>query len=292
MRATLARGGLAGMAEDAERAYALEPEASPWRATCRLLGGTALQLMNRGDEAIRQLQEGARLAAITAPHVHALCLTQLAIAVLPREEWDDATELATRARAQVERHDLGAYPTSALVFAASALVRAHRGLIDAARQDFTAALCLRGRLVEFAAWYDVELAVVLAEAALRLGDLGRTRDLLRDANRMIRPLPDAQTLALWIEKSSSRLESVLGPGGTLPSSLTTAELRILRYLPTHLSFREIAERVYVSVHTVRSQANAVYRKLEVSGRSEAVARARSLGFLDAKAAARGPLSDG
>ena len=81
----------------------------------------------------------------------------------------------------------------------------------------------------------------------------------------------------------------MGPAGrgararerTPPSSLTTAELRILRFLPTHLSFREIAERVHVSANTVKSQANAVYRKLDVSCRSEAVSRARQLGLLDA-----------
>ncbi len=56
----------------------------------------------------------------------------------------------------------------------------------------------------------------------------------------------------------------------MPSSLTTAELRILHFLPTHLSFREIAERTYVSANTVKTQANAVYRKLDVRSRSEAV----------------------
>ena len=53
------------------------------------------------------------------------------------------------------------------------------------------------------------------------------------------------------------------------------------FLPTHLSFREIGERVYVSANTVKTQANAVYRKLGVSCRSEAVSRARQLGLLDA-----------
>src|SRR4051794_13260350 len=75
-----------------------------------------------GAEAPRQMREGARRAAVTAPNVHALCLTQLAIAALAEEEWDEATELATRARAQVERYELGAYPTAALIFAASAVV--------------------------------------------------------------------------------------------------------------------------------------------------------------------------
>jgi LuxR family maltose regulon positive regulatory protein len=62
--------------------------------------------------------------------------------------------------------------------------------------------------------------------------------------------------------------------------MTAAELRILQYLPTHLSFREIGELTYVSANTVKTQANAVYRKFGVSSRSDAVAHARDCGLLD------------
>ena len=62
--------------------------------------------------------------------------------------------------------------------------------------------------------------------------------------------------------------------------MTGAELRILQFIPTHLSFREIADRTFVSANTVKTQANAVYRKLDVRSRSEAVALARELGLLD------------
>ena len=65
-----------------------------------------------------------------------------------------------------------------------------------------------------------------------------------------------------------------------PSALTIAELRILRFLPSHLSFREIATRLHVSANTVKTQAHAVYRKLGATSRSEAVARAREVGLVD------------
>ena len=65
-----------------------------------------------------------------------------------------------------------------------------------------------------------------------------------------------------------------------PTSLTMAELRVLRFLPSHLSFREIAVRLHVSANTVKSQAHAIYRKLDASSRSEAVARARDVGLVD------------
>jgi LuxR family transcriptional regulator, maltose regulon positive regulatory protein len=48
--------------------------------------------------------------------------------------------------------------------------------------------------------------------------------------------------------------------------LTTAELRVLPLLATHLSFREMGRRLYVSQQTVKSQAMSIYRKLDVSSR--------------------------
>jgi LuxR family maltose regulon positive regulatory protein len=68
-----------------------------------------------------------------------------------------------------------------------------------------------------------------------------------------------------------------------PWSLTAAELRLLAYLPTHLSFREIAGRLYVSPHTIKSQAMAVYGKLGVSSRRGAIESGVEAGLLDAAA---------
>jgi LuxR family maltose regulon positive regulatory protein len=50
-------------------------------------------------------------------------------------------------------------------------------------------------------------------------------------------------------------------------------------LTTHLSFREIAERLYVSRNTVKTQAISVYRKLGVTSRGDAIARAGDLGLV-------------
>ena len=61
--------------------------------------------------------------------------------------------------------------------------------------------------------------------------------------------------------------------------LTPAELRALRLLPTHLSFRQIGEQLFLSRHTVKTEAISTYRKLGVTSRSEAVERARELSLL-------------
>ena len=68
------------------------------------------------------------------------------------------------------------------------------------------------------------------------------------------------------------------------SGLTRAELRLLPLLATHLSFREIGDRLYVSRNTVKTQAISAYRKLGVSSRSAAIERAGELGLVDDRAA--------
>jgi LuxR family maltose regulon positive regulatory protein len=79
----------------------------------------------------------------------------------------------------------------------------------------------------------------------------------------------------WARADAFAASAVRGP-----AMLTIAELRVLRFLPSHFSFREIAARLHVSANTVKTQAHAVYRKLDVSSRSEAVARARAVGLVD------------
>ena len=50
-------------------------------------------------------------------------------------------------------------------------------------------------------------------------------------------------------------------------------------LASHLSFPQIAAEMFLSPHTVKSQAISIYRKLGVSSRAQAVARSRELGLL-------------
>jgi LuxR family transcriptional regulator, maltose regulon positive regulatory protein len=64
------------------------------------------------------------------------------------------------------------------------------------------------------------------------------------------------------------------------STLTTAELRLLPLLATHLKLFEIGQRLYISKHTVKTQAVSIYRKLGVSSRSQAVQRLQEIGLLE------------
>jgi LuxR family maltose regulon positive regulatory protein len=70
-------------------------------------------------------------------------------------------------------------------------------------------------------------------------------------------------------------------GGRRPllDPLSKSELRVLRYLPTHLSAPEIAGELYVSPTTVKTHLRNLYAKLGVHSRTDAVEAARALGLL-------------
>lgn len=69
------------------------------------------------------------------------------------------------------------------------------------------------------------------------------------------------------------------PQVALIDPLSERELTVLRYLASRLDSSEIAGALYISVNTVRSHVKAIYRKLGVNARPDAVARARELGLL-------------
>ena len=69
------------------------------------------------------------------------------------------------------------------------------------------------------------------------------------------------------------------PGAAPRRPLSPAELRLLPYLQTHLTVREIGERLFVSRNTASSEIGSIYRKLGASSRSDAVRQAMAVGLL-------------
>ena len=66
---------------------------------------------------------------------------------------------------------------------------------------------------------------------------------------------------------------------TLLDELSDRELSVLRLMSGDMSQREMGNHLYISFNTVKTHSKHIYRKLGVSQRSDAVARARQLDLI-------------
>jgi LuxR family maltose regulon positive regulatory protein len=92
--------------------------------------------------------------------------------------------------------------------------------------------------------------------------------------------PDMGLLVEDARELREHVAATEGSAGAWAMSLTAAELRLLPYLGTHLSFPEIATRLFLSRNTIKTEAVSIYRKLGASSRSQAIDRAVEVGLLD------------
>jgi ATP/maltotriose-dependent transcriptional regulator MalT len=122
-------------------------------------------------------------------------------------------------------------------------------------------------------------ALLLAAVRHAVGDLSGAGALLDEAGELVQQLTDPGVLAALVTQARRPLRTAPRRRVQVAAPLTVRELAVVRLLSTRLSSREIAQELSVSVNTVRSQVQAIYRKLGVSSRAEAVAHARELGLL-------------
>jgi LuxR family maltose regulon positive regulatory protein len=279
LRAFLCRQGVGEMRRDAEMARDGLAPGSQWRASALALEGVSWLLEGapeRADPILAQAVE-AGLDAGAAPAV-AAALAERAVVAIERRQWPDAEIFAERALGILRDGHLEDYGPGAIVHAVVARTAAHRGDLSRARESLGQAARLRPQLTYALPFLAVQTLLELGRAYLALADASGARVVLREAEDILRHRPDLGDLPQQADDLRSTLDT-LRVGSVGASSLTTAELRLVPLLSTHLSFREIGERLHVSRHTVKTQAISVYRKLGVSSRSEAIDRVQAIGLL-------------
>jgi LuxR family transcriptional regulator, maltose regulon positive regulatory protein len=233
-----------------------------------LMAGLAAHFAGEDASARRRLSDAARRAAVwNIPLIQVLALAQLALLAAAEGDWQTARILASQGRAQVDHSGLTGRPSIALTIAVSAYVAANDRRREEALADLELARGLLARLQDFGAWFEIETAAALAAAASELNDPQTARGLVSSARGRLAAMPDAPMLEAWVGEVEEDL-MVLSESGL--AELTPAEMRVLRLLPSHLSYPQIAAELIVSPNTVKSQVRSVFGKLGVSSRHEAV----------------------
>jgi LuxR family transcriptional regulator, maltose regulon positive regulatory protein len=280
LRAAMCPAGVEQMRADAELALRGLGASSAWRPTALLLHGVAQLLLDEDDRADESLADAAEEAESSgATDILVVALAERSLLAMARGDDAEGEALAARARALLDDGALREHPLSAIAFAASARQGLRHGDLERARADLARAHALASRLTHALPWYAVQTDVELGHADVALLDAPEARSWLSAAAEILRLRPRLGILAGRVDALRAELARVEALGEDRATVLTTAELRLLPLLTTHLSFREIAERLFVSRNTVKTQAISIYRKLDACSRSEAIARAAELGLV-------------
>jgi LuxR family maltose regulon positive regulatory protein len=277
LTAAIGADGVDSTADLASSCLDRMPESDLWRTGAAWYLGNSLLLLGRPDEAAPVLERGrehARAAEMPLIETHLVASLFLA-----RDRIDDH-QRAFRALADLRalltrfRFDFVAAPAYTAL-AIGSLAEGHR---SEARTAADTALRMTSQVRPIAPWHAVEAPLLLAKVFLALGEPRRATALLAEADEWTTPqsaCPLNDELREEVQRGVAAAEDPTAHA----EELTLAEIRVLQYLPTHLTFPEIAAELFVSRYTVKTQALAAYRKLGVHSRSEAVERARLLGLL-------------
>ncbi|HSU34282.1 MAG TPA: LuxR C-terminal-related transcriptional regulator [Propionibacteriaceae bacterium] len=280
LRALMLAAGPQQMATDASLAATEEPPWSPWHAVALCLSAEAHMLLGDAERATALFEETSTVAAALG-NVSALVVSRSELAQLAMEQgrWAAAAEHLELAFATVDDRRLHDYSFSVLAFAAAARLAVHRG--DRQEVDRQLARAMRARpLCTFAVpWVAVRVRLQLARVYAAIGDQSTAGHLLREIDDIVVHRPALGTLVDEIGELRATLTKSMQRSPAGPTPLSPAELRLLPYLQTHLTFREIGQRLFVSRNTVSSEVGSIYRKLGVSSRSGAVQQATALGLL-------------
>jgi LuxR family maltose regulon positive regulatory protein len=132
---------------------------------------------------------------------------------------------------------------------------------------------------------DVSTAVTHCQRALSLAEPGGYIRLFLDhqdatLSRLLHQVAASGGItADYAHKLLAHLDPDLTGDEPAIQPLSSRELEVLQYLATGLTNRQIADQMVVTINTVKAHTRRLYAKLDVSNRTQAVARARQLQLL-------------
>ena len=278
LQASFGFDSLPVMRESAGTATRIETDpASPYYALARATLGFCHYLSGDYAAAVRPLEEAVQSEA-SLQLVRMFAYAVLAMALVELGRLSRAQECAHAARNVAITGDLGRLPQAIMAYAATAAVQAARGRFDQARSELEPVLELRRKTPGLGPWSTIVPTLLLARVCIEAGDKAGAAELAEEAREMLAARPDG---AGALQARLAELDRRIGGGnqeGRTAEPLTEREAAVLRLLGGTLSLREIGNELYVSTNTVKTHTQAIYRKLGVSTRHEAVAQGKRLGL--------------
>ena len=277
LRAIMCRCGVEQMRTDADEAVRKFTAANTMTPVAPLFQALARILSDDHDGSDALLEDAVRIAEEVGAHeVQADALCERSLLAMANGDWSRAETLAAQARDALRPIGMETLLASAVLARAAV----YRGDLTAARRELVSAQRLRPLLTYAIPHLAVQARIQLIHVHLAFADVAGARTLMREIEEILKRRPGLGTLVDEALELRARLSAERGPATPGMSSLTTAELRVLPMLATHLSFPEIGAEMFLSPHTVKSQAMSIYRKLGASSRNQAVIRSRELGLLE------------
>ena len=279
----LLRGDIEGTITAAREASHSWQTAEPALMVAPLLPlGAALWWSQRLAEATTVLQAAARTARSSGLDAQTIFAVGFdAAAAFDDHDMARAQLLAGEAVDLTSRSGLEEHPFSAMARVVSGRVQSLRGEVGGAAEQIEQGIQLADRA---GAWH-ISVYGLLALAELRVFDHSpaAARRLIARARAIVEALPDPGAGLARVTLAEARLRIRPAAGRDVANrpfrELSERELAVLRRLPSPLSQRELAAELYVSRNTLKTHMRAIFDKLGVRSRAEAIARARELGLL-------------
>ena len=283
LRATFAWGDVGAVLDHGTRSAALEGRDSPWYPVLTWALGWAHYCNDDLDAAVARLEETARLAPLAEQWIVAVAaIADLSLIAGMRGDRTEQVRRADEASRLADERGLGNAVELGEVHTARGVALAVQGDLARARPALEQGVMLRRLWAQ-----PLDLADgLIALAAAR--EPAHARAALDEADAILRACPDPGALPVRLAaaraaaRAGSAVEERTPVRGPAPApdatsahgELSDRERTVLRLLAGPLSEREIGQELFLSFHTVHSHVRSIYRKLGVSSRAAAVARAR------------------
>jgi LuxR family maltose regulon positive regulatory protein len=269
-RVRRARGDTEGALKLAREAERLARESgAPQAIVDAVLWIVRLHLMrNELQAAASDLERASDVGDVPRSTRESECISQVRLLVA-REDYDEALQLLDRLRGAAEAADRSGSAIEILKLLA---------LVLRAKDEKSRAMDFMGQVLALAE-PEGYVRTFVDEGPPMLDLLSETlkarqRGRLNPANKV--PAHYLRKLLAALERDDS---GTMSPAEGLPEPLSERELEVLQLIAAGKSNRRIASELFVSVGTVKTHLNNVYRKLDAHSRTQALARARELDLI-------------